>query len=281
MPKMKIIPLAADSLGTRSMATYIETADVKILIDPSVALAKNRNGYEPHPVEKKLEKQEWQKIVKHAKQAHVLIVTHYHYDHHKPGKTEIYKGKTVFIKDPKKKINKSQAARAKFFLSELGEQPKSIQVADGQEFKFGKTRLKFSAAVPHGDTERLGCVVQTLIDDGKQKFLHTSDILGANLKEQLDFIVKNDPDICYIDGPLTHMYGMPVTGLVNIVKKTKRLKALIVDHHFLRDLKWRDKAQKVFTAAHKRKLKVVCVAEFLGQKINQLEPIRKQLFAAA
>ncbi len=35
---MKITPLAFDSFGTRSMSTFVETKDVKILIDPGVAL---------------------------------------------------------------------------------------------------------------------------------------------------------------------------------------------------------------------------------------------------
>jgi len=35
---VKITPLAADSLGARSMATLVETPDVTVLIDPSVRL---------------------------------------------------------------------------------------------------------------------------------------------------------------------------------------------------------------------------------------------------
>lgn len=35
---MKIIPIAFDSLGTRGMATYVETKDVKIFIDPEFFL---------------------------------------------------------------------------------------------------------------------------------------------------------------------------------------------------------------------------------------------------
>jgi predicted metallo-beta-lactamase superfamily hydrolase len=36
---MKVIPLAADSLGVRSMATYVEVADTGVLIDPGATLA--------------------------------------------------------------------------------------------------------------------------------------------------------------------------------------------------------------------------------------------------
>src|SRR2546430_650265 len=47
---MKVIPLAADSLGVRSMATYVEVADTGILIDPGATLAPSRFTL-PHGVE--------------------------------------------------------------------------------------------------------------------------------------------------------------------------------------------------------------------------------------
>ena len=44
---MNIIPIASDSLGVRSMATYVETKDCKIVIDPSAALGPKRYGLPP------------------------------------------------------------------------------------------------------------------------------------------------------------------------------------------------------------------------------------------
>ena len=43
---MKVIPLAFESLGVRSMATFVET-DHKILIDPGTSIAPKRFGYPP------------------------------------------------------------------------------------------------------------------------------------------------------------------------------------------------------------------------------------------
>ncbi len=48
---MKITPLAADSLGARSMVTFVETRDVSVLIDPSVRLGPRRYELPPHPLE--------------------------------------------------------------------------------------------------------------------------------------------------------------------------------------------------------------------------------------
>jgi len=275
---MKIVPLAADSLGTRSMATYVETRDVKVLIDPAVALAPNRNGRPPHPIEIKLMLQEWKKIKSYAKKADVLIVTHYHYDHHNPEEPQIYKGKTVYLKHPLQKINASQKKRASYFIKKLGQLPKAIEYSDGRTFKFGKTTIKFSPAVPHGWDEKLGCVTEVLIDEGKTKFIHTSDVEGASLNRQQAFIGRNDPDICLIDGPMTYIFGMKRDPLSKIINGTRRLKTLIVDHHYLRDLKWREKLEKVYETAAKRKVKLVCAAEFVGKEENLLEPIRKELF---
>jgi len=275
---MKITALAFDSLGTRSMATYVETKDVGILIDPGVALAPNRNGRPPHPIEIDLMMKEWKKIKSYAEKADILIVTHYHYDHHNPEEPEIYKDKIVYLKHPTEKINKSQISRVKYFLKKLDKFPKVLEYSDGREFRHGKTRIKFSPPVPHGADEKLGCVTEVLIDDGKTKFIHTSDVEGATVKSQHDFIIENDPDLCIIDGPMTYIFGMHTKALNTIINGTKRLKTLVVDHHYLRDLKWRDKLIEVYKVAEKRKVKLLCVAEFMGEKENLLEPIRKKLF---
>ncbi|MBU0686697.1 MAG: MBL fold metallo-hydrolase [Candidatus Margulisbacteria bacterium] len=275
---MKIIPIAFDSLGVRSMATYVETPDVKILIDPGCALAGNRYGRPPHPIEQKLMMKFWHEIKAYAKKADILIITHYHYDHYNPDDVEIFNGKKLFIKHPEQKINKSQATRARAFLKKVVGLPEVIEYSDGREFKFGHTILKFSQPLPHGADEKLGCVTSVSISDGKHKFVHTSDIEGATLKSQEDFIIHEDPEICIMDGPMTYIYGMHTRALAKIIKGTHKLKTLIVDHHFLRDLKWREKMKDAIQAAKEKGVKLECVAEYLGQKENLLEPIRKKLF---
>ncbi len=36
--RIKVVPLAAESLGVRSMCTFVETSDVKILFNAGIAL---------------------------------------------------------------------------------------------------------------------------------------------------------------------------------------------------------------------------------------------------
>jgi hypothetical protein len=283
---MKIIPIAFDSLGTRSMATFVETNDVKILIDPGVSLAPIRYGLEPHPLELKRLSEHWKEIVRFAKESDVLIITHYHYDHHNPWEhLEIYKDKVVLIKHPTEKINYSQKGRAAYFLNQIKNLPKRLEYADGKEFEFGKTKIKLSKPVFHGTNPRLGFVFEVLIDDGEFKFLHTSDVEGPSQDDQLDFILENKPNLVFLDGPLSYMiYRFGVQAMKNSVENMIKiiencpLDALIVDHHFLRDLKWKERIVDVFKIADKKRVKVQTAAGYSGKPIEMLEAHRKELY---
>ncbi|MEM7825693.1 MAG: MBL fold metallo-hydrolase [Candidatus Aenigmatarchaeota archaeon] len=283
---MEVLPLAFDSLGTRSMATFVETNNIRILIDPGISLAPVRYGLPPHPIELKKLDDDWEKIVELAKESEILIITHYHYDHYSASENlEIYKNKIVLIKDPNEKINFSQKGRAKFFLEQIKNLPKKLEYSDGKEFVFGKTRIKFSKPVFHGTNSKLGFVTEVLIEDNEYKFIHTSDVEGPSQKDQTDFILENKPNLVFLDGPLSYMiYRFGVenleTSVQNVIKIIEKcpLERLVIDHHFLRDLKWKEKISKVFEAAEKRKVKVQCAAEFLGKSIETLEAKRKELY---
>ncbi|MDI6738014.1 MAG: hypothetical protein QME12_05890 [Nanoarchaeota archaeon] len=283
---MKIIPLAADSFGTRSMACFVSTNDVNVLIDPSVSLGPVRYNKPPHAREIKRMNEHWGAIKKYAKKADILVITHYHYDHYNPEYPLMYKGKIIFLKHPTENINKSQKKRAAYFLKKIKGLPKQIEFSDGREFKFGKTRIAFSKETFHGTNNKLGYVTEVLVDDGKERFVHTSDIEGPAVQKQLDFILEANPHTLYLDGPLSYMLGFrysqsdlnkSINNLIKIFSKTK-IKTLIVDHHFLRDLKWKERFEKVFKAAEKKKVRVMTAAEYAGQKIEMLEANRNALW---
>ena len=283
---MKILPIAFDSMGTRSMCTFVKTRDVKILIDPGVALGPSRYGLPPHPIEIKRREEHWQAIVKYAMQADVLIVTHYHYDHYRPDENlEIYENKVVFVKHPEENINKSQKERAAYFLSKIENIAKSIQHADRKEFLFGNTKIKFSQAVFHGTNAKLGYVTEVLIDDG-YKLIHTSDVEGPSIANQVEFILENKPNLVILDGPLSYMLGyrysskslqLAVENMIKIVNMGS-IETLIVDHHFLRDLKWKQRIASVFGAANRKGIKVLTAAEYAGKPLEMLEAQRKELY---
>ncbi|RLI24147.1 MAG: hypothetical protein DRO52_05945 [Candidatus Hecatellales archaeon] len=284
---MKIVPIASDSMGTRSMATYVETRDVKIFIDPGVALGPSRYGLPPHPLELQRLDEHWAEIVEYARRSEVLIVTHYHYDHHSPWEDlDIYQGKTVFVKHPTEKINRSQRERAAFFLEQIKGKPEKLEYCDGKEVSFGNTLLRFSSPVFHGTNPRLGYVVEVLVDDGGERFLFTSDVEGPSVREQAQFVLENQPNILYVDGPMSYMLGYrysqqslqeSIKNLTQIVKACP-LKTLILDHHLLRDLEWKARMQRVLEEAKRRGVKALTAADYAGKPLEMLEARRKELY---
>jgi len=284
---MNIIPLAAESLGVRSAAFFVETEDVKVLIDPGVSLAAIRFGLPPHPIEIKAMNERWKRIKDYAARANILIITHYHFDHFDPTEPLMFNGKVLLIKHPEENINASQRDRAKQLIKNFRTLPRRVEFADAHEFEFGKTVIRFSSAMPHGPTTTVGWVVEVSIRQENECFLHSSDIQGACLPEHVEFIRAENPDTLYLDGPLTYMMGREFSeeNLRASIRNTcevldiTRVKTLILDHHLLRDQNWKEKMGEVFVKAEKSGKKVVTAAGFLGQEDEILEAHRRQLFA--
>lgn len=281
---MKIVPIAFDSLGARSMATYIETGDAKIIIDPSVALGPRRYGLPPHPIEIERKMSFWEKIEDFVLNSEVVIITHYHYDHHNPEKTEIFRGKRLFLKHPEERINLSQRNRASYFLSLL--ENVDIEYADGKSFCLNDTLIEFSPAVPHGANSRLGFVVMVRIDDGKTSFIHTSDVEGASLEDQMEWLKEREALTVFMDGPMTYMLGYRFSGksLEKSIESMNRImesgiKELVVDHHLTRDIEWRNRLSEVFERGEELGVKVMSAAEYLGLDDDLLEARRKELYS--
>ncbi|NOZ83154.1 MAG: hypothetical protein GXN98_05030 [Euryarchaeota archaeon] len=283
---MRIELIAADSMGTRSMATYIETPDIRLLIDPGVALAPKRYGLPPHPLELQKMEQDWRRIKKLAERSHVLVVTHYHYDHHSPEEPEIYEGKIALIKHPTSSINRSQKERAKHFLERLGELPEKLEYSDGKKFTFGSTQLTFSPPVYHGTNPRLGYVTQLAVRRGDECFLFSSDVEGPSVPEQAEFMLSQRPSIAYIDGPMSYMLGYRYSrasfehSLENLRKllELEELRTLILDHHLLRDLEWRQKLAELFAASETLGKQILSAAQFEKTEETMLEARRRQLY---
>ncbi|MCK4265653.1 MAG: MBL fold metallo-hydrolase [Thermoplasmata archaeon] len=282
---MEIIPIASESLGVRSMAMLVRTGDCKILIDPGVALGPKRFGLPPHRLEQDRLAELWKCVLASAKDADVMTISHYHYDHHDPERPGMFKGKILLLKHPTENINMSQKERASKFLKAIDGLPSAVEQADGEVFEFGNTSLEFSKAVPHGTNTRLGYVVELAIREGEQTFLHTSDVQGPSLDEQLGFILQSQPGVVACDGPMTYMmyrYGRKalersLANLVRIIEETP-MKTLMLDHHLLREKNWKAKMRPVFDAGEEHGCKVTTFAGYLGKEDDLLEALRKELW---
>ena len=199
---MNIIPIASDSLGVRSMATYVETKDCKIFIDPSAALGPKRYGLPPAKEEQEALFKTKLKIAELAEQCKVLIISHYHYDHYDPNEV-FYKGKKVFAKDITKDINKSQKQRGTDFKNTV-ENICDLEYCDNSTHQIGNTTITFSPPFFHGpENVRLGYVIMTTIDDGEKKILHASDVQGPVTTRAKEYILDQKPDLLIMDGPPT------------------------------------------------------------------------------
>ena len=163
---MKIEFLASESMGIRSMATFVETSDVSILIDPGVALVPIRGGYPPHKLEIEKLEDHWNRIKRASTKSRIMIVTHYHYDHLNPQEPEIFKSKGVFLKNPERFINFNQRRRASEFVKLIKDIVIFLKFADGEKYKIGKTKIRFSEPLFHGYNNRSGYVLSLSIDDG-------------------------------------------------------------------------------------------------------------------
>ena len=297
---IRIVPLAAESLGVRSMCTYVETSDVKILLDAGVSLCPNRFRLPPHPIEFKAIDEARRRIAEAAERAEIGTLSHYHFDHHTPSyedwlcnwtaKTEtarqIYEGKSVLIKNPKDKINFSQRRRGWLFQKTGGKYAEKLEIADGKTFIFGKdTKVKFSEPVFHGpENSILGWVLMTTIGCQGEKFMFAPDIQGPMSTDTLRIISKEKPQLIMIGGPPLYLARFKVdeeeinVGLSNLEEVVKAVPCTILEHHILRDENWREKTKNVFDTAHKAGCKVVTAAEFLGKENALLEAMRKRLF---
>jgi len=285
---VKIIPISAESMGTRSTATFID-GKCKILIDPSSALALRRFGLPPHRIEIERKEKHISKIKEYAKKAEVIVVTHYHYDHHNPSISDIFKNKIAIVKHPTENINYSQRWRAKVFLEKIEPIVRKIEYSDGREFSFKGLKLRFSEAVPHGPDEHLGYVTMVGVKDrnktGLDSFLYTSDVEGMPLKEHLEFAMKENARVVYCDGPLHDVVSKYRGGTLrdasrnmNRLLRESRVETMILEHHLLRDASWKKYVRTTLRLAKRLNKRVITAAEYVGKKVDFLEMYRKELF---
>ena len=279
---MKIIPIASDSLGVRSMATYIETKDCKIFIDPSAALGPKRYGLPPVQQELDAIFKTKLKIAELAEKCEILTISHYHYDHYDPDEL-FYTEKKVYAKDIAKNVNKSQKERGTDFKKIVGNIC-DLEYCDDSKHQIGNTRIIFSPPFFHGpENVRLGYVIMTTIDDSERIIVHSSDVQGPVTKSAKEYIIDQKPDLLIMDGPPTIFLGWKFSkqslqdASDNLVEIIKTLECqVILDHHLLRDLKYLD----IFSEPYRiGKEKVKTFAEYLGKENNTLEAHRKELWS--
>ncbi len=265
---MEFSLLAFDSFGVKSSCVQVEAQGMKILIDPGVAFEA---GSFPWSLTKRLAAEaRYSAVLRRAiKQSDVIVISHYHYDHHIP-EPGLYKGKTLLVKDPENKINHSQKSRARFLLDDLNA---DVRIADGNEFDFNGVKLRFSQPAWHGTPgTKLGWVLITTIKAEGKTLVHSSDLDGPVSEEQADYLIKQKPDVLFLDGFPTYLLGYLVSyynlarAVLNTERIVKNVRNVFLDHHLLRDYRYRDLYKLVYELAERKGFLVRTAAEEKGKK---------------
>jgi predicted metallo-beta-lactamase superfamily hydrolase len=297
LKEITVTPIAFESLGVRSMCTFIETPDVKLLIDPGLSLGP-RFGLMPHPSEYKARAERRMEIARRAQIADLLVITHWHYDHYTPtfhdeiwngssleAAEEIFKDKIVYAKDIKGNINPSQRRRGWLFKKTAGRFIKRMEYADGNSTAFGKTRIEFSGPVFHGEKDTaLGWVVMVTISRDDASIMFASDVQGPMIHDTVKMILEEKPKVLIIGGPPTYLRDYKVsestlrTALSNIGEMASGIPTIVLEHHILRDKGWREFAEPAFGNAKRHDNKILTAAEFLGGEEKLLEARREELY---
>jgi predicted metallo-beta-lactamase superfamily hydrolase len=294
--EIKACMLAFESLGVRSMATYVETADVKLVIDPGSALGP-RFKLNPHEREYIALAASRERILEAARQADILTISHYHFDHYVPNfedwlwiwsspeiAAKLYKGKLILAKDIKTGINPSQRKRGYMFQKLTQPVAKEIISADGKIFNFGDTSIEFSKPVYHGPVgSKLGYVLMVTVRTPNCCLIHAPDIQGPMYAEPLELIVEKKPDVVVMGGPPIYLEGFKVElgdlelARENLVKLAKHVRILVVDHHLLRSTDYVNYLKEAVYEAKKHGNRVLSAAEFMGKEPQLLEARRREL----
>jgi len=297
VPALKITPIGFESLGVRSMCTYVETPDLRVLIDAGVALGP-RFRLLPHPREYRARNECRKRIREYAGKADIVVVSHYHNDHHTPNYTEtvwlgcsleeseqIYQDKIVLMKDIRNAINFSQRRRGWMFQRFVRKLGSKCEIADGQTFQYGRTRIKISEPVPHGEEDsQLGWVLMTTIGYDDERMMHASDVQGPMASTTARVILKGKPDLVVLGGPPLYLEGVKVEktsimkGLENAAKVAAIVPTVIFEHHLLRSGNSREKAKLVYDAAAKANHHLLSAADYLGCNPQLLECDRERLY---
>jgi predicted metallo-beta-lactamase superfamily hydrolase len=279
------------------MCTFIETPDVKILVDAGVALGPRFRKF-PHPQEYRARDESRKRIREYAAKADVVVISHYHNDHHTPNYTEpvwlgssaeeseqIYRDKLVLVKDIRNAINFNQRRRGWMFQRFVKRIGSKCDVADGKEFEFGATTLKISQPVPHGEDEtELGWVLMTTVESQGEKVIHASDVQGPMSKLTTRMILREKPRTLILGGPPLYLQDVRVDktsihkGLENASKIAAEIPEIIFEHHVLRSEKWEDEAKSVLRAGSEAGHEIRTAAGYLGMKPRLLESRRERLY---
>jgi predicted metallo-beta-lactamase superfamily hydrolase len=278
---VKVIPLAAESLGVRSMATYVEVAGRGILIDPGATLAAGRHGLPPADEEWEALRRANDRISGYAARSEFVFVSHYHEDHFRSDPAS-YAGHSVFLKDAGRMIGGLQSKRASALWEALKPHAR-VQAADGFKWDAPDMGLEFSGPLAHGrEGTPMGYVLALTVHDPaeRERFVFASDVQGPLSAVAAAYLVRQRPTLLYLSGPPSYIeseLGAPVIeqGIDHLLRVVTATGCrVIMDHHALRDARFASRFARLWETG-----RVTTAAGYLGLPVAPLESRRAALWA--
>jgi hypothetical protein len=279
---MRVIPLAAESLGVRSMATYVEAGDTTILIDPGATLAAARYGLPPAEPEWDALRRANDRISAYAARAGLVFVSHYHEDHYRT-EPATYAGRMVLAKEPRRMVGGQQSRRGVALWTSL-EGIARLECADGWRRREPRVELCVSPPLPHGvEGTPLGYVVALTVVDAaeRERFVFASDVQGPLSAVAAGWLIQQRPTLLYLSGPPSYIEReLPAGAIDRGIDNLRRVMEetgcrVIMDHHALRDPGFSTRFERLWSTG-----RVVTAAAHLGVESTPLEARRRALWGA-
>lgn len=289
-----IIPLAGESLGTRSLAFAAQGKKTQFIFDPGVDVAPRRYDLPPHSMELNRRNEHRANILQAIKQMPVAgyWISHYHFDHFPKINEAVKISKTMhhwdpqlqdfpvapfFIKDPTENINKNQTRRARKFTRVLKKLDQHFQPAENISIQTEEFSIKGSPPLHHGEVSAIGFVAGCSIQYKDTKLCYTGDVVGIPLEEHVNWLIQEQPDILIMDGPMKEQLPAFKENIRKVIDKTN-IKYLTIEHHLLRSKNWNELISDELDYFKQAGVTLQCYAELLQRKIELLEVSRKDLF---
>jgi hypothetical protein len=197
----------------------------------------------------------------------------------------IYAGKVILAKSPSD-LNYSQRRRYRGLTGAIKGLVREYLHADGREVRVGSTRILVSPSLPHGpEGSRTGRVVGVTIDDGDSLTV-IPDVQGPISAAVTEYVLSMRPSVLIIGGPPFYLMGTAFTeeeiiaGLGNLRRIIEEAspERLIITHHALRSLDWRERLGEVFNVAREYGVRIETFAQILGKEEELLEAKRSILW---
>lgn len=273
---MDIIPLAAESMGVRSMATLVDTGSIRVLIDPGACLAPSRYGLPPTAEERAVYEATVSHIIGVICQVDAVVVTRYHEEHCNL-LPYVLSSAAVYLKAP---IEPGERRAARETVQKLEKTGRGFELVSDRTVDWRNVSISFSPPLPEGRTGE-GTAMAVSIRDKASCFVHGSDAHGPLSPVAMDWVLRQRADLAYVSGPPTYRIGFQDARLTTADLRTCRANLMgllrysrcqvILDHMLFRDPSPRRWYSDLFETG-----RVQSAAGFLGLPERPLEARRRE-----